>query len=233
MRAYILGIGWVDADGPGRGRGDRSCKLRSGPLPRIERSDIFATPDRRFGRLDDFSRLGLAAIALALQDAGLESWEEKRPWGIVAASRYGCLATDRDYFDTVIPDGGALASPNLFAYTLSNCFTGEAAIRFGLTGPSYVVNEPGPCGFESLRLALEHLADGDAPLVVAGMSDLASVTVPHSGLPETPGAVFLALAKEPLHGNAPLLETTATDTTIEQQPVADWNSLVATARKTL
>ena len=62
----------------------------------------------------------------------------------------------------MIPEGGALASPNLFAYTLSNCFTGEAAIRFGLTGPSYVVGEPGPQGFTSLSLALESLADGEA-----------------------------------------------------------------------
>ena len=35
---------------------------------------------------------------------------------------------------------GRLSSPNLFAYTLPNSFAGEAALRFGLTGPTLVVN---------------------------------------------------------------------------------------------
>ena len=85
MRGRILGIGWVDGDGPGRGRGERPCNLRPGPLHRIERADIFDKPDRRFGRLDDYSRLGLAAIALALQDARLDGWNGLRP---LAGARY-------------------------------------------------------------------------------------------------------------------------------------------------
>jgi len=233
MKARILGIGWVDGDGPGKGHGARTCNLRPGELPRIERSDIFAEPDRRFGRLDDFSRLGLAAITLALQDAGLDSWEEKRPWAIIAASRYGCLATDRAFFDTVIPEGGALASPNLFAYTLSNCFTGEAAIRFGLTGPSYVVGEPGPQGFTSLSLALESLADGEADLAVAGISDLA-VDIAEGDGQAHPGAVFLVLATgSDEASSAPLLTGDATGIHIDSQPVDDWNTLVAAARNKL
>jgi len=233
MKARILGIGWVDGDGPGKGRDTRDCRLRPGALPRIERSDIFAEPDRRFGRLDDFSRLGLAAIALALQDAGLDAWQEKRPWAIIAASRYGCLATDQAFFDTVIPEGGALASPNLFAYTLANCFTGEAAIRFGLTGPSYVVGEEGPQGFACLELALESLSDGEAPLVVAGSSDLAVDTREGDGCAH-PGAVFLLLAADSAETScAPLLAGDATQIHIDSQPVGDWNALVAAARKNL
>ncbi|PLY00938.1 MAG: beta-ketoacyl synthase [Desulfuromonas sp.] len=233
MKARILGIGWVDGDGPGKGRGPRDCNLRSGELPRIERSDIFSNPDRRFGRLDDFSRLGLAAIALALQDAGLDTWEQKRPWAIIAASRYGCLATDHSFFDTVIPEGGALASPNLFAYTLSNCFTGEAAIRFGLTGPSYVLGEQGEQGFAALQLALESLADGEAPLAVAGISDLA-VDIAEGDGHAHPGAVFMVLATDSTETcNAPLLEGDATKTRIDSMPAGSWNELVAAARNKL
>ncbi len=136
MRAEVLGIGWVTAAGMGRGRQAAPFALCPGELPPVARKDIFAEPDLRFGRLDGFSRLGLAAIALALQDAGLDAWTEKRPVALAAASRYGCLTTDADYFDTVLPQQGRLASPNLFAYTLPNCFLGEAAIRFGLTGPA-------------------------------------------------------------------------------------------------
>ncbi len=45
-----------------------------------------------------------------------------------------------EYFEQVIANGGNLASPNLFALTLPNIFLGEAAIRFGLTGPGFAVN---------------------------------------------------------------------------------------------
>jgi len=225
MSARILGIGWVDGNGPGKGHDTRTCQLGAGELPRIERSDIFATPDRRFGRLDDFSRLGLAAIALALQDAGLVDWQNKRPWGIIAASRYGSLATDQAYFATAIPEGGALASPHLFAYTLANCFTGEAAIRFGLTGPSYVIGEAGANSFTALHLALETLADGEAPVVVAGISDL-----PFPGeasQQENSGAVFLVLAGE---GEGPEIVLKDRQLCIENCAVDSWNRLVAAAQ---
>jgi len=225
MKGRILGVGWVDGDGPGQGRGTRRCHLRPGELPRIERSDIFAEPDRRFGRLDDFSRLGLAAIALALQDAGLDTWQDKRPWGVIAASRYGSLATDQAYFATAIPEGGALASPHLFAYTLANCFTGEAAIRFGLTGPSYVIGETGSNSFAALELALETLADGEAPVVVAGISDL---PFPGKADPqETPGAVFLVVARD---GDGPEIVLRDNRLRLENGAVDGWNQLVAAAQ---
>ena len=233
MRGRILGIGWVDGNGPGKGRGDRPCDLSPGELPRIERKDVFNKADRHFGRLDDFSRLGLATIALALQDARLDNWQQKRPWGIIAASRFGCLATDLNYFDTVIPEGGALASPNLFAYTLSNCFTGEAAIRFGLSGPSYVVSEADQHSFTSLHLALESLDSGEAPLVITGICDLpAPVRGSHD---EMPGAIFLALAGQPFSSavGGPVLVCDGGQFHIDSQPVTSWNGLVEAARAKL
>ena len=64
----------------------------------------------------------------------MDHWQQKRRVAILAETYSGCLETDCDYFTTVIPEQGALASPQLFAYTLSNTFLGEAALRFGLTG---------------------------------------------------------------------------------------------------
>lgn len=195
LTGRISGIGWVTAAGCGQGRQPQAFAMPPGDLPSLSRADVFDQPDRRFGRMDSFSRLGLAGIAFALRDAGLEPWEQKRPVGLIAASAYGCLATDCDYFDTVIPQGGALASPQLFAYTLSNTFLGEAAIRFGLTGSGLVVSSAVASDLLPLGLALESLAWGDADCLVAGICDLA---VP-AGLPEVPGvvpgAVFLVLER--------------------------------------
>ncbi|MFA5514737.1 MAG: beta-ketoacyl synthase N-terminal-like domain-containing protein [Desulfuromonadales bacterium] len=195
MIGVILGIGWVTTAGFGRGRQETAFALECGELPAVTRKDVFAEVDPRFGRLDPFSRIGLAGIALALQDAGLDAWQQKRPVALIAGSRYGCLATDNDYFDSVLPQQGRLASPNLFAYTLPNCFLGEAAIRFGLTGPAYVVSAAEENGLTPLRLALETLAWDEADLAVAGICDLARPASLAPAGEAPPGAVFLVLAR--------------------------------------
>ena len=193
MRIFLTGIGWVTAAGIGRGRRRDLFAWGTGELPVLSRRELFSDPYPRFGRLDDFSRLGLAGIALALADAGLDAWQQKRPIGIVAETRLGCLVTDLAYFDTVVSDGGALASPNLFAYTLSNTFLGEAAIRFGLTGPAFVANSEGGSEFDCLRLGLDSLRHGDCPVMVTGRCDLAPpAAIPvrdaHAGEESPPGS---------------------------------------------
>src|SRR5210317_307289 len=138
---FITGIGWISAHNKGSGRKNDAFKMAQGRLPALARNTVFKTAYPRFSRMDAFSKLGVSAAGLALQDAGLNEWRSKREVGIVVATFYGCLQTDLDYFETVLPADGAFASPALFSYTLPNCFLGEAAARFGLTGPGYVVSQ--------------------------------------------------------------------------------------------
>ena len=193
MDAVITGIGWVTAQGMGWGKQRHDFALTSAPLPPLARKDVFAEPNQRFGRQSEYSKLGLAAIAFALRDAGLEKWSEKRPVGIVASSQLGCLTTDLDYFDTVIPINGGLPSPNLFAFTLANCFLGEAAIQFGLTGSSIVVNEITGDGLYGLRTALEGLAFGGCDTMLTGICDLPPQPILPGISAPLPGAVFMVL----------------------------------------
>jgi 3-oxoacyl-[acyl-carrier-protein] synthase II len=203
MNAWINGIGWLTPAGLGMGRAATEQPLVAGDLEIPTRKQLFAEPDRRFGRLDDFSRVGLAALTCCLRDAGAEAWQEKRPIGIIAASTYGCLATDLLYFESMLPAGGKLASPNLFAYTVANSFLGEAALRFGLTGTSLVLNRTDPGRLESLRFAMEELAWSDQEAMLAGICDLAAsaLDMPADGVDgidgvDRPGAVFLLLGRE-------------------------------------
>jgi 3-oxoacyl-[acyl-carrier-protein] synthase II len=197
MDAYICGIGWVTGAGLGWGRQGGEFTMPDLPLPPLTRKDVFPEPNQRFGRMSEYTKLGLAAITFALRDAGMEHWSEKRPIGVVASSKLGCLATDLEYHKTVLLDGGGLASPNLFAYTLANCFLGDAAIQFGLTGSSFAINETGEDGLGAIRLALEDLELGEADTMLAGICDL--------GVPEAfadsaslqPGAAFLVLSVTP------------------------------------
>ena len=196
MKGWINGIGWVTPVGFGQGRQFQSQPLQPGELPIPTRKDVFTQIDRRFGRLDDFSRIGLAAVTFCLRDAGAEEWQQKRPLGIVAASRYGCLQTDLDYLQTLIPQQGKLASPNLFAYTLPNCFLGEAALRFGLTGNSMIINRRDPSQLAALKSGLEELAWSEQCGMLVGIVDLAPpVELAASG--DLPGSLFLLLERDP------------------------------------
>ncbi len=197
MDAYICGIGWVTGAGFGWGRQGGDCTFPHLPLPPLTRKDVFPEPNQRFGRMSEYAKLGLAAIAFALRDAGLEEWSDKRPIGVVASTRLGCLATDLEYHRTVLLNGGGLASPNLFAYTLANCFLGDAAIQFGLTGSSVAINEAGENGLGALRMALEELELGEADTMVAGICDLA-VPEPFADVATVShGAAFLVLSVVP------------------------------------
>ncbi len=196
MKGWINGLGWVTPAGCGLGRENSRQPLCAGSLEIPKRKQVFAKADMRFGRLDEFSKIGLAAIAFCLRDAGAEAWDEKRPFGIVAASRYGCLQTDLAYLDTLLPEQGKLASPNLFAYTLANSFLGEAALRFGLAGNTLVFNHADATSLSPLRYALGELAWSGQQAVVAGICDLPAVAE-LSSPDETPGSLFLLLGKEP------------------------------------
>ncbi len=191
MKACLKGIGWVTPAGFGQGRLGGSFPLQSGQLPIPTRKDLFAEIDKRFGRLDDFSRVGLGALTFCLRDAGVEAWSEKRPIGIIAASRAGCMATDLAYLETLQSEQGKLASPNLFAYTLPNCFLGEAALRHGLTGNCLVLSHHDPDLSRTLSYALEELAWSGQDGVLVGFCDVMA-----RDSADLTGGLFLLLSKE-------------------------------------
>jgi 3-oxoacyl-[acyl-carrier-protein] synthase II len=225
MKSWITGIGWVTAAGFGQGKSAGEQPFCPGQLEIPKRKQVFEKPDMRFGRLDEFSRIGLAAIAFSLRDAGREEWEQKRPIGIVAASRYGCLQTDLSYLQTMLPEQGKLASPNLFAYTLPNCFLGEAALRFGLVGSSLVLNQNDRSGLASLHYALEELEWNDQEGILAGVCDLN----PPADLVKDdicPGSLFLLLEKTEQIDNYGGLELTDSRIIFNDVEVKNLESLI-------
>lgn len=197
MIASITGIGWVYPRSMGCGRDYKTLITEDGKLPQLTSRMIFGERLPRFGRLDEYSKLGFAAINFALKDARLDRWLEKRPVGVITSTVYGCLATDIDYYETVMPEGGAFASPNLFAYTLPNVFLGEVAIHFGLSGAAFVMNEPEFSGIAGLRMALNNLAVEECPVMLAGFCDAGRPGSFQYPVDVVPGAVFFVLQKTP------------------------------------
>ena len=167
---FLTGIGVITTNGWWKGRDFFPLELTKENLLDLSRQ-ILGKSDR-IGRMDVYSRLGTLAAALALQDAGLYEHEEKRPIGIIASTFSGSLATDREFFKTVTFENGLLASPKLFVYTLSSSFLGEACLRFGLTGGSFIVNEQKLDGLEGVRTAVENIIWGDNEIMLAGFCEL-------------------------------------------------------------
>ena len=199
MKTAITGSGWVTPTTMGWGRNHDRFEWQKGELPDITRKTVFEEPYPHFGRLDRYSRLGLSAISFALRDAGLDKWTQKRDIGIIASTLTGCLDTDIDYFDTVMIDGGRTASPHLFAFTLPNSFLGEASIRFGLTGASFIIGEPSASSLWCLRMSLLGIAEGQFEKVVCGLCDLGSLP-PFTEYDKRPcGALFFVFEKTPRH----------------------------------
>ena len=197
MIADITGIGWVTASNMGTAKDHNRFAMPNGPLPKVTLDSVHDRVYPDFRRLDEYSRLGLAAISFALKDSSLNEWKEKRDIGIIASTEYGCLRTDIDYFETVLPSNGFNPSPALFAYTLPNSFLGEAAIRFGLTGMNFVISEPVPTGLTSLQMALDCIAAGEIEKMLCGVCDLGCPPMlsAKSNLP--PGALFFMIEKFP------------------------------------
>ena len=193
MGAEITGIGWVTAAGIGLGRVHQRFAMQRGKLPEINPADMFKKPYPNFRRMDEYSRLGLTAVALALIDADLSEWTRERDIGIIASTFYVCLGTDVDYYNTVIPDRGAQASPALFSYTLVNSYLGEAAIRFGPTGIDYVITEQHPTGLAGLQTALDHIARGEVEKILGGVCDVGCPPIFGEPAKVPPGAVFFML----------------------------------------
>jgi 3-oxoacyl-[acyl-carrier-protein] synthase II len=202
VKAHITGIGWVTTTGMGCAKDHDRFVMTDGQLPHVSAEAVFDKPYPQFRRMDEYSRLGLAAIAFSLKDAGLHDFEEKRNIGIIASTLYGCLNTDLEFFRTVMPRRGMHARPALFPYTLPNAFLGEAAIRFGLTGTSFIINEQAPLGPACLQMALECITGGEADKMLCGLcnSTYPSLFKAISKVP--PGALFFMIEKSPWKGSS-------------------------------
>ena len=193
MKLSITGVGWTTAAGIGRGRQTRQFSMPEGPLPVLTRKAVFDTPYQHFGRLDQFSKLGLASISMALKDAGKNTGIELRDMAIIVSTTYGCSQTDLDYFDTVMTDGGKSASPALFSYTLPNSFLGEASCRFGLTGASFVVNEFPPMGLSGLKAAMDGISFNEFENALVGFCEPGCPSGFENNSGTAPGALFFLI----------------------------------------
>ncbi len=203
MEAFITGIGWVSKESMGH----TGCIQHFSPnttLPGIKGKDILDRPHKPFGRMDAFSKLGFAAIAFAMKDAGIKKADGKKNISLIASTVTGCLETDINFQETM---SKKLPSPAIFAYTLASCFLGESCIYFGLTGESFVINEEKTNGLKGLFMALEIIESGLSDIVLCGVcnSDIKAINADSHTI--KPGSLFFVIEKKCLHSYGTILST--------------------------
>lgn len=215
MEAFITGIGWVSKKSMGNPTSIQLFENKFN-LPFIKRKQIINNPYKPFGRMDTFSKLGFAAIAFAMDDAGITKEKNtKNPNNVslIASTTTGCIETDIKYRRTMADH---IPSPALFAYTLDSCFLGEASIYFNLTGESFVVNEEKTNGLKGFFWAMETIDSGMSDTALCGVcnSDMNIIDVDFTDIQDIPqiqsvqpGALFFVIEKNPLHSYGNIIAT--------------------------
>ena len=193
----ILGGGWITASGFGKLIEKQNFRLNSG-LPKTPKAkEIFSEPLTRYGRFDQYTKLGCAAIALALKDAGINETNEKRPVGVIVSTVYECFESDLMFYETSLEDDGFFSSPNLFSYTLPGIVIGESAIYFKLTGPTFTIGDSlKHKGLNALITGLDLLDSGACDTLVAGWLDGSNELMKNleNNDDQQRGAIFLVLS---------------------------------------
>lgn len=146
---------WVEAAERGFAAGAR-------PLAELA-SRLGVSPDR-LARSDALTHVVLEAIASLVEKVGREALAGA---GLVVGHDVATAATNEAFFRRVVERGPRAAEPRKFPFTSPNACAGEAAIVFGLRGPSLGLGgEPGrPAG--AVELARELVAGGLCPACVA------------------------------------------------------------------
>jgi 3-oxoacyl-[acyl-carrier-protein] synthase II len=127
----------------------------------------------RASRAERVTQLVFSAAGPALAMAGLATTDgDPRPRiGVVLGTAFGCFLTNASYQHRFAEGGPAVASPRLFAATVSNAAAGELAIAYRLGGPAVTLTAGSVGGLAAVGHALDLLHTRQADVLVAGGMD--------------------------------------------------------------
>ena len=126
----------------------------------------------RIGRADRLCRLFLAAAAQAVDDARLAlPFAAAERVGLSFGSGLGCLLSNAEFYEKVVAQGAAAASPRVFAYTVSSAAAGEVSIAFGIHGPNVTSHLGLAAGAGAIGYAADLIRLGKADVMLAGGAD--------------------------------------------------------------
>lgn len=141
------------------------------PIRRVDdAAETRRVPRRQARKMDRISRITTAAVAEALEHAGLADPSLVRDTGLVLSTGFGSAGVVSRVLADVFSDDPVI-SPLLFPNVVANAAAGQASISFGLRGPNSVLG-----GVGVLMYALDMLEAGRAErLIVGGFDEMTEV----------------------------------------------------------
>jgi 3-oxoacyl-[acyl-carrier-protein] synthase II len=130
-------------------------------------------------RIDEFMHYGIAAGVDAMADSGLdlEKIDLDRA-GVITGSGIGGLYTIQEEHKAYLAaNSPRKISPFFVPSTIINMISGHLSIRFGLRGPNFAVVSACTTSTHALGVAMRTIQYGDADIVLAGGSEMATTVM--------------------------------------------------------
>jgi len=129
-------------------------------------------PAMKIRRMNNLSRMGLAAAKLAVADARLEAAGFARPEvGVAIGTAFGPVQTSIEYLREYMEKGAALAPPQLFAESVANAPGSHIAIEHGFEGFNVTFTQRESSTMTALMFACGQLLKGTAKAAICGGVD--------------------------------------------------------------
>lgn len=126
-------------------------------------------------KLDLFIQYGVAACIQALRDSGLEVTDENRERiGVSMGSGIGGLTNIEKNHELLLNSGPRRISPFFVPGSIINMVAGYLSIQYGLQGPNYALTTACTTGTHSIGMAARNIAYGEADVMIAGGSEMAT-----------------------------------------------------------
>lgn len=145
----------------------------SGSVKNFDVSQYISHKDQK--KMDMFIHYGVAAGIQALDDSGIEVTDENADRiGVAIGSGIGGLPTIEKNRDAFIAGGPRKISPFFVPSSIVNMVSGNLSIMRGLKGPNISIVSACTTGAHNIGDAARMISYGDADVMVAGGSEMAT-----------------------------------------------------------
>lgn len=158
---------------------DLSCQICS----RVKNFDAsLYMPEKEARKRDYFMQYGMAAAIQAIQDSGLQVTENNaHRIGLAIGSGIGGLPSIEKHHSILLESGPRRVSPFFIPGALINMVAGNISIQYGMKGPNISLVSACTTGTHNIGIAARAIAYGDADVMVAGASEMATTKLGITG----------------------------------------------------
>ncbi len=158
---------------------DLACQICS-RVKNFNYLDHFTEKEAR--KIDAFIQYGMVAANEAIRDSGLQVTEENaHRIGLAVGSGVGGLPGIERSQVILTESGPRRISPFFLPSVLINMLAGDISIKYGMRGPNVAVVSACTTGTHNIGLAARTIAYGDADVMIAGGSEMATTRLGIAG----------------------------------------------------